>query len=426
MAKNLIFLADGTGNDSDSSAATNVYKLYQRLRNDVPGHKRMSPYDVDAHLKSRGISQITQYDRGVGSRKTDFVGKATGRGISKNIKDGYEFLIRFYEPGDKVFLFGFSRGAYTVRSLAGLVGYCGIPRRQAGDGDLLHEEKLRIKRVNSAYAIYKSHYGPEGFEKRRALGDQFIFDHGYDVHAEAGDRAVYCIGVWDTVRALGYARGWKDKEIPGFRHKFHDHELSRHVRHAFHALSIDDPRREFFPTIWNEPTSAQLKANETGKKNPQTFEQVWFPGVHSDVGGGYKESQLSDITLAWMIDKIRKVHQPPLFYALYDSDPKLALGPDPMGMMHNPEKSLWEKIIFRTTRRYVRRGTQKPDGGRWIEPIEEPSPVSKNWLKRFVGLYDTPEPYDSKNMLDHPDVVKARIQVNNSKRPLPGRFKYFV
>lgn len=421
MAKNLIFLADGTGNDSDSSAATNVYKLYQRLQNDVPGHHRMSPDDVDAHLKSHGISQITQYDPGVGSRKTDFVGKATGRGISKNIKDGYEFLTRFYEPGDRIFLFGFSRGAYTVRSLSGLIGYCGIPRRQAGDGDLLHDEPLRRLFVNNAYDIYKL----EGYEERKARGDKFIFENGYEKQRNARDRAVYCIGVWDTVRALGYARGWKDIEIPGFRHRFHDHELSRHVRYAFHALSIDDPRREFFPTIWNEPTRAQSISWKSGRKNPQTFEQVWFPGVHSDIGGGYEESLLSDITLAWMIDKVRKARHSPQFYALYDSEPKLALHPDPMGMMHNPEKKLWEKVIFRTTRRYVRRGKQEP-GSRWIEPIEEPSPVSWAWLERFVGKYGTTDPYAYDNMLDHQDVKKARSQVKKSKRPLPGPFKYFV
>jgi hypothetical protein len=385
----------------------------------------MSPDDVDAHLKSDGISQITQYDRGVGSRKTDFVGKATGRGISKNIKDGYEFLIRFYQPGDRVFLFGFSRGAYTVRSLSGLIGYCGIPRRQAGDGDLLHDEPLRLQRVEDAYDIYKSHWGPEGYDKRKALGDQFIYEHGYEKHSNARDRAVYCIGVWDTVRSLGYARGWRDIEIPGFRHRFHDHELSRHVRYAFHALSIDDPRREFFPTIWNEPTRAQSISWKSGGKNPQKFEQVWFPGVHSDVGGGYEESQLSDITLSWMIDKIRKVRTPPKFYALYDSSPKLALHPDPEGMMHDPEKTLFQKIFYHSDRRYVRRGKQYP-GRRRIEPIEEPSPVSLAWLERFVGKYDTADPYDSDNMLDHPDVKKARSQVKKSKRPLRGPFKYFV
>lgn len=249
MAKNIVFLSDGTGNDSDVEGATNVYKLYQRLRNDVPGHQRMPPDAVEAHLTSGRVGQISQYDRGVGARKTDFVGKATGRGISKNIKDGYEFLVRFYRPGDRIFLFGFSRGAYTIRSLAGLVGICGIARRHAGDGDLLFDEPLRIRRIDEAYKIYKTEYGPEGAEERRKLGEQFIYEHGYDEHEDPAARAVYFIGAWDTVRSLGFVRGWRDMEIPGFRHRFHDHELSPHVRYAFHALSIDDPRRQFFPTI---------------------------------------------------------------------------------------------------------------------------------------------------------------------------------
>ncbi len=425
MAKNIVFLSDGTGNDSDAKGASNVYKLYQRLRNDVPGHRRMPPDRVELHLKSGAVGQITQYDPGVGSKKTDFVGKATGRGISKNIKDGYEFLVRFYEPGDRIFLFGFSRGAYTVRSLAGLIGYCGVPKRHAGDGDLLHDQPLRLGRIDAAYDIYRSHWGPEGYEMRRQSGDRFVFDHGYEAHQDPANRAVYFIGVWDTVRSLGYAGGWRDWEIPGFRNRFHDHELSRRVRYAFHALSIDDPRREFFPTIWNEPTRAQLEAEKSGKRNRQTFKQVWFPGVHTDVGGGREESNLSDVALCWMIDCIRRARARLQFYAPYDGNPKLGLVPDPTAKMHNPEKRLWARILYRTNRRYVRRGKQLP-GSRWIEPIEEPAPVSESWLERFVAGFDGGEPYNPPNLLDHPDAVRARRQVKEPERPLPGPFTYFV
>ncbi len=107
MAKNLVFLADGTGNDSDITDATNVYRLYQRLRCDIPGHGRLRPEAIQAHLESGKVFQITEYDRGVGSDRFDVIGKATGKGISQNIKDGYEFLTRFYEEGDRIYLFGF-------------------------------------------------------------------------------------------------------------------------------------------------------------------------------------------------------------------------------------------------------------------------------------------------------------------------------
>ncbi len=223
----------------------------------------------------------------------------------------------------------FSRGAYTVRSLAGLIGISGIPRRhQSGNVDLLFDKGARTELVQKAFDIYKTAQGPEGEEERKELGDKFINDFGFEAHRDPARRAVYFIGVWDTVRSLGIPIRKGDIELPGNRHRFHDHELSPHVRYAYHAVSIDDRRVQFHPTIWNEPTAAQ-NIQAAGGDNQQVFEQVWFPGVHCDVGGGYAETGLSDITLCWMIRRILAAEHPLLFYAGYADDPTLGLLPAP-------------------------------------------------------------------------------------------------
>ena len=183
------------------------------------------------------------------------------------MRDCYRFLVERYEPGDELFLFGFSRGAFTARSLAGLIRNAGILRRE------------HAGRVDEAYRLYRARGDlahPSGIESR-------IFRRWYSHEPD-----VHFIGVWDTVGALG---------IPGMRGRlaermwgFHDTQLSSHVSNAFHALAIDERRRPFAPTLWDRPADAP----------GQTLEQVWFAGVHSDVGGGYPNPGLSEIALLWM------------------------------------------------------------------------------------------------------------------------------
>ena len=289
MAKNLVFFADGTGNDRAHGFKTNVAKLSDRAENmrvaaGGPPWEELTGPALDSEVAHPGVRQITAYDAGIGTELGDLIGRATGGGISHNIQDGYDFLIRFYEPGDRVFLFGFSRGAYTVRSLAGLIGLCGIAQRvQANPAtDLRHDAAGRERIVASAYSVYKtgSGQGEAGQQARLAAADQFRRTYAYPKHENAAECAPYFIGVWDTVRSLGVPLGYKDWELSLWPHRFHDHDLNPYVRYAFHALSIDDRRQQFLPTLWNEPTRAQ----ETGDPIGQVFEQVWFPGVHADVG----------------------------------------------------------------------------------------------------------------------------------------------
>ena len=223
-------------------------------------------------VKPRSADNTLQpmyYHPGVGTGRWDRVrGGAFGVGLSRNIRDAYTWLVRNFDPGDQVFLFGFSRGAYTARSLGGLIRNCGILRRE-------YLDKLR-----DGYRLYRRHdeaSEPAKFESR-------LFRGSY-----AHETRITCIGVWDTVGALGIPPGPLAVLNGLFRLSFHDVRLSSWVDNAFQALAIDERRRPFRPSIWQQ---------QQGSK--QTLEQVWFPGSHANVGGGYADTGLSDIAFEWM------------------------------------------------------------------------------------------------------------------------------
>jgi hypothetical protein len=161
MPKNVVFFADGTGNDRAHGFKTNVAKLSDDAENmrvsaGGPTWQDLSGPALDAEVDRPDVLQITSDDAGVGTEMGDLIGRATGSGISRNIQDGYDFIVRFYAPGDRIFLFGFSRGAYTVRSLAGLIGLCGVAQRLTSEGrDLRHDDEARGNLVSEAYTVYK-------------------------------------------------------------------------------------------------------------------------------------------------------------------------------------------------------------------------------------------------------------------------------
>lgn len=263
--KRIIVCCDGTWNkpgikDRGLPVETNVEKIYKAIECENPS-----------------IRQVKYYGQGVGTSFaiTDrILGGSTGLGIDRNIKDAYKFIMWSYEPGDEIYLFGFSRGAYTVRSLAGLIRNCGI--MQPG---YLHL-------VNEAYSLYRDRTDlthpdsdlMKAFKKSYAIEDETM---------------IKFLGVWDTVGALGIPVRWFDWW--NRRYQFHDVKLGRQIKYAYHALALDERRKVFSPALWEMSSDV----------NPQTCEQVWFPGVHSNVGGGYADSGLSDIALKWMIDKAR-------------------------------------------------------------------------------------------------------------------------
>lgn len=291
MTRTLCVFSDGTGQRGVrvDAGASNVFKLYEWARTEP--------------------SQPCFYDPGVGAepgRKLSWtrwgrnlVGKATGAGITRNIRDGYEFLLCNWDPpgggspaANRIAVFGFSRGAYTVRSLAAAITLCGIPARIQDGVDIgartREAEALRLAILDEAIAIYQTAHGPEGAgERRRRAAD---FRRIYHCH----DAPVHLVAVFDTVAALGLP-GVMNLANP-FRHIFHDHKLGASVPFGLQALSIDENRKVFAPVPWDESAASP----------GQVIEQVWFPGVHSDIGGGYADRGLSDLSLSWMLERCRR------------------------------------------------------------------------------------------------------------------------
>jgi uncharacterized protein (DUF2235 family) len=232
-----------------------------------------------ARRDSSGRRQLVYYGRGVGTGRWDRLrGGAFGVGLSANIRDAYAYLIDVYHPGDDLYLFGFSRGAYAVRSLAGLIRNCGVLQPRFHD------------RLHEAYALYRRG-DPDSHPTAR---ESQLFRRTYSWEAEGAPARIKFVGVWDTVGALGIPVGLLARiSVRLLRLRFHDVKLSSYVDNAFHALAIDERRRAFAPTLW------QRQEHSTG----QRVEQVWFAGVHSNVGGGETDAHLSDIAFLWMRDR---------------------------------------------------------------------------------------------------------------------------
>ena len=272
--RNIALCFDGTWNSDDRASPTNVVKTSQALLLQT----------------AAGTRQLRYYDRGVGTGRFDRVrGGVVGLGLARNVELAYAWLSAHYRPGDRLFLFGYSRGAYTARSLAGLLGLCGVPdpQRCAAAG-------LRVADVAlQGMAIYRLRRGLGRSERAARHVETFAVTRGADgsQRGPAGPAPpckVHFIGVWDTVGALGVPVTWLNW-IGARRHRFHDVRLDRHIRHACHAVAIDEGRRPFAPTLWtNRPAPGQNVA------------QLWFPGVHGDVGGGRPGTALSDRALLWM------------------------------------------------------------------------------------------------------------------------------
>ncbi len=286
MAKNIVIFSDGTGQEGGKKNNTNVYKLFNMI-------------------EDRSSRQIAFYDRGLGTGFRKLTGSAAGRGISKNIRECYEFLFENYQSRDQVYLFGFSRGAYTVRSLSGFIEMFGILPRS------------RPELIKKAYRIYKMKE-----PKRARKRDEFLAKH------HTMRCPIKLIGVWDTVGALGLPI--KALEILNpFKRKFHNTEMCMNVEAGRHALSIDDERKTFWPAFWDE---RELGTTPDGVE--QDVKQVWFIGMHTDVGGGYKEQQLSDIALDWMFDEAKS------FGLLPYANHKVRTSASALGKMHDSREKL--------------------------------------------------------------------------------------
>jgi uncharacterized protein (DUF2235 family) len=260
---NIVICADGTWSrpeeDIEKDFPTNVLRLARSIK-----------------PSSGSVKQHVFYDWGLGSYHSKVSAGATGRGIHKNIVDGYRYIVQNYASGDKIFLFGFSRGAYTVRALCGLINNCGIPKRPDA------------KHIAQAWNIYKS-----ASKVNRPDGDDAKKFRASHCHQS---RNVHFVGVWDTVGSLGIP--FSLMGLLEGKDEFYDTKMGSNVSFARHALAIDEQRQDFEPTIWTPRTGVNLK-------------QVWFAGVHADVGGSYgpdKHTGLiaADAPLEWMLSEAEK------------------------------------------------------------------------------------------------------------------------
>jgi len=238
VSKNIVICCDGTGNQF-SKSNTNIVEIYRLVENNTE-------------------RQIAYYDPGVGTMTDKARGYAFGYGLQDNIEDAYRYLMNNYRTDDKIFLFGFSRGAFTVRCLAGMINKCGLLFR-GSDNMIQYSSQMYNTRNNDDLA--------QGFKKTFAQ-----------------DVPIYFIGVFDTVASLGWVYGRKN---------YFDDSLNHDISYGYHALAIDEKRSKFYPSLWDE---SRKSAN-------QTIEQVWFAGVHSDIGGSYEDNRSAKITLKWMLEK---------------------------------------------------------------------------------------------------------------------------
>jgi uncharacterized protein (DUF2235 family) len=289
--KRLVVCFDGTWNSADMGRdETNVARIARAVR---------------ANSGDDGVPQLCLYLRGVGTSGSDiarlFAG-ATGEGIEDTIRSGYRFLAQNYVPADpetgreadEIYLFGFSRGAFAARSLAGWLGATGLLKRQG------------LNFLAKAWDFYRT--SPE----RNPTA--FLARHDTEMIALHPEVSVTFLGVFDTVGALGVPVGLLAELTAGL-FEFHNTEPSRVVRRAAHALAIDEHRDPFVPTLWTGEAPADA-----------VIEQVWFAGAHADVGGGYGLRTLADIPLMWMAGRAEaaglRLDRTVLPQALYSDAPQ--------------------------------------------------------------------------------------------------------
>jgi uncharacterized protein (DUF2235 family) len=327
---------------------------------------------------ARDGGQLLYYEPGVGTTPDEHLtGGAFGRGLSRNLCNCYRFLAEHYVPGDQLFLFGFSRGAYTARSLGGMIRNCGILRAENSD------------QVDEAFAFYRDRTSRT---HPSALASE-IFRRMYS-HDEDD---IHFIGVWDTVGALGIPDqlpGWEElsEHWHGWQQLwgFHDTQLSSRVRFAYQALSIDEQRESFKPTLWTQ----------TAPVEDQTIEQVWFAGVHSEVGGGARDASLSDIALLWMVARAARcgLRFAPEHLQLGRSDGAGAvIAPNYAGPIVDSRHGFWQAM--RPYHRLAELALAGAPGQsiassaarRWRERIDGYSPPGLSGYLEAVGVTDVAE-----------------------------------
>ena len=316
--KRIVLCFDGTWNDNRAgSTLTNVAKLHHAIVGSDP----------------EAVQQIAHYVVGIAStagESAQFLKGAIGFGVGDRIRKAYELLAADYVPGDEIYLFGFSRGAFEARSLGGFITLFGVAKSVK---DLPFEKAWSLYRTRAAR------------RSDAALNDVRAAAH-YPV-------SIKCVGVWDTVGNIG--NPFSSSGLISRMFKFHDTRLSDNIDVGLHALSLDEVRGPFRPALWSRPQHQALPQH-------QHVEQVWFAGTHCDVGGGFRETGLSDVSLLWMAQRVAATTG-----LAFDVD-ELAKStrPDPLGAQHMSTTG----SIFRWSRLFpfVRLVKQAVDG---VSPLRK-------------------------------------------------------
>jgi uncharacterized protein (DUF2235 family) len=323
LPKNILLFADGTGNEGGllpDESRTNVYKLFRATRTGPD-----SPVDPKKQLALyvAGIGTPAPRHENGWSRLKETVQQMFGFGITKKILDCYVAIVGVWEPRDRIFLFGFSRGAYTARCLAHVLELCGIPRKERnGDPISLDPKSLRKVAKEAISCVYWLGMPRDGTKaEKRAV--QFRSAYESEAGSSVGASAFF-IGIWDAVAAIGWQRFFPDWA--------YDRHFTSDVQYARHLQSIDEGRKDFRRVPWGG--SGTVKWPDR-KGEPDQFGQIWFAGNHADIGGSYpeNESRLSDITLDWMVDFITE-KIPEENRVIVDKS-LLRLYPSADGMMHD-------------------------------------------------------------------------------------------
>jgi uncharacterized protein (DUF2235 family) len=289
--KSIILFSDGTGNSSAKLFKTNVWRMYEAVDLGPPANGKRA--------------QISYYDDGVGTsgfKPLAVLGGAFGWGLKRNVLDIYRYACRNYRPGDEIYAFGFSRGAFTTRIVIALIASQGLVRSSS-------ESELRQKSL-AAYRAFRTEFLPRRLQRPTRLARRIrnfvihrILRRPAHVPDECDRPIIRFVGVWDTVAAYGGPITEITRAIDNWIYPLSmpNYELSDQVQCARHALAIDDERDAFHPLLWDETHEEVLKREK--RVGPNRLQQVWFTGMHADVGGGYPDESLSYVSLLWMMEE---------------------------------------------------------------------------------------------------------------------------
>lgn len=288
--KRIVVCCDGTWMDSDGS--------YQTPSNVTRIARAIPPTGLDkTNHPPQPIAQLIFYQNGIGTGSKSlydkFVGGATGEGLAAHIREAYSFVCLNYNPGDEIFLLGFSRGAFTARSISSLINAVGLLTNKGlaffpqifEDWEFQQKEGFRTRWPDLPF---KGHKPPvtDPVYRERLVSEKLT----------RPDIKIKCVAVWDTVGGLGIPMIGLLPQPPSKDFAFVDTRVENNIEYAFQALALDEHRRAYAPTIWDWP--------QTKEYDLKVLKQTWFPGVHSDIGGSYDDTALANLTLAWMVSQL--------------------------------------------------------------------------------------------------------------------------